>query len=75
MKQVIAYTPTRDGVKSYLFDTLKECCQAYGIKHEAQLMRLIENAGLAPDGRTTFDIPVVEIKKNRGPKPRGPKPR
>jgi len=56
-----------DGTTEY-FLSLEDCCAAYGIKYHKALTKLINEAGLAPDGRTFFDYPTdfeaKELLKN-----------
>lgn len=52
-----------DGTAAY-YASLTECCQEYGIRYEQSLKQLIDNGGLAPDGKTFFDYPTeVEMKE------------
>lgn len=55
------------GVSYYA--SLSECCRDYGIRYEESLKNLVENAGLAPDGKTFFDYPtkqeIEDINKGR----------
>ena len=61
---------TRTVVKAFLADgsvafyaSLSECCQDFGIRYKEDLRRLIDKAGLAPDGKTFFDYPTeAEMK-------------
>ena len=58
---------TTDGEVEY-FSSLEECCQFYGIRYHHALTKLINEAGLAPDGKTFFDYPTdQEIQElNKG---------
>ena len=56
---------TRTIVKALLIDgssiyysSLSECCRDFGIRYEESLKKLIEEAGVAPDGKTFFDYPT-----------------
>lgn len=40
---------------SFVYDSLKDCCDEYGIRYKESLKRLIDSGGVAPDGYTTFD--------------------
>lgn len=55
-----------DGTIAY-YASLTDCCQDYGIRYEQSLKQLIDNGGLAPDGKTFFDYPTDwEMKEIRG---------
>lgn len=43
--------------QAYNYPSLSSCCEAYHIRYRARLLELIHTGGLAPDGRTTFDLP------------------
>ncbi len=69
MKWVKSYNP--DGTCTY-FRSIEDCCKVYGIKYHNTLVRLIDTAGLAPDGRTFFDYPskweLKELERKYGSK-------
>lgn len=48
--------PNKSGEAVY-YETIAECCKAYGIRYEYVLEKLINEGGLAPDGKTYFDYP------------------
>ena len=51
------------------YGSLADCRKEYGIRYDALLVKLIEQGGLAPDGKTFFDWPtdyeLEEIAQNR----------
>jgi len=54
---VKSYNP--DGTCTY-FRSIEECCKVFGIKYHQTLVRLIDNAQLADDGKTFFDYPTKQ---------------
>lgn len=40
---------------SFVYLSLKSCCDEYKIRYKESLKRLIESGGVGPDGYTTFD--------------------
>ena len=48
-----------DGTSVY-YASLADCCEDYGIRYKENLKQLIEEAGLAPDGKTFFDYPTKQ---------------
>lgn len=50
--KVIAYERTG----SFVYSSLTDCCNEFGIRYVSSLKKLIESGGTAPDGYTTFDI-------------------
>ena len=62
MTRTIVKAIHTDGSSAY-YPSLTECCQDYGIRYEKMLLQLIENGGLAPDGKTFFDYPTDEEMK------------
>lgn len=45
------------------YSSLGACCREHGIRYEDRLVALIEDGGLAPDGRTFFDWPTDHEEK------------
>lgn len=41
--------------EAYIFDSMADCCEAYGLRYQYLLEKLIETGATGPDGRTTFD--------------------
>lgn len=63
MRSKVVKAIRSDGTIEY-YASLTECCQEYGIRYEQSLKQLIDNGGLAPDGKTFFDYPTeVEMKE------------
>jgi len=40
------------------FSSLGECCKTFDIRYKELLLKLIDEGGVAPDGRTFFDWPT-----------------
>lgn len=45
------------------YSSLGACCREHGIRYEDRLVTLIDEGGIAPDGRTFFDWPTDQEEK------------
>ena len=46
------------GGESCYYSSLGACCREHGVRYEDRLLTLIEEGGIAPDGKTFFDWPT-----------------
>jgi len=45
------------------YSSIGACCREHGIRYEDRLITLVNEGGIAPDGRTFFDWPTEEEER------------
>lgn len=64
--QFVKAMTTGSQVDILYFASLTSCAKVFGLRYEASVKKLMEEGGLAPDGKTFFDEPTdQEVKMIR----------